>query len=973
MAEIVGVVSAGFGLAGFIVQITESIGRLREARVFIRQKAPGEVELLIGRLEYLRQILLSLDDFEGHRIVDLAIDHCQLVYSSVDHTLQTIFERLSNIEDNKWKVTRKSVDLKDTIRTAGNKLDFIINELNCALTRDLHHIVSKNIPASREWPESTVHAPPLLSTHQLGTNEPANTSLVPSVRPGAQTCLSTTSITAFNGRAPNCGGKHCHCRCHLTRNISKNIWGLEYTPLSTILKTCDNAQCSGRRYRWNVRLVLTRYGVPLSVMAGLEILTGMGKYTLRPAMTLQSIVKHTSPGFLTLSLFSRDIIPLAEAKKRLVTLFREDTSMRYHTNPDGYSYVQEFLSSNFRDSHDESLQMLNFLVCELGMSLDSYGQDLLIQCARWTARNLHLDVLDILLKNGYPVDAVDSPIFKNWPKVSARRFTPQIPDDPFFIEFIGKIDRVEPTFGGLTPLHGAVLRQSLADVTALLMKTAASPSNSNFLGQMPIHFAVPSPEIVKALLEAEHDIDVADRQGRTPLMYAAAVGNSATAQLLIEKGASITAQDNYGLGFICHASGRGNWGLIMDSIRTIQAQYEATIFQDIVRHTIVRLLLVDPYMPGWPGHRRLELFTELIDSCEDVDLLFEDDLNGTTDNTILHYVRDCYEANALFNRGFTSFSRPNSHGQLPIHTISGPSFPQVLDLLNNHHGIEINAPDQYGRTVVFLLASDLLANGAGDPTRINCIKACLELENINVLSSDGCKCPCAPEGCSIAALFKFHVDGEYSLCTLIRTLWLLTLTEYHGCEEASKGLLLALLRRALFDRLDMTHVCCHRGTGISSPRDTSRLEKGPIAEPHVGEILEEESEFITILETDMQRMNSKPMESIWSRLLEIVKVLSDEGYMEAETDTEENEGEKREVEGWVQRAFVNYDRDTMQFVEWRWEPAAPRQEARQYSAWLDQEYANKKRSADAGGQADERYARWQSLLRELVQAFDLEV
>jgi hypothetical protein len=84
MAEIVGIVSAGIGLAAFVVQVSGNIGRLRETRDFVQNKAAPEVGLLTGRLEFLRQILLSLDDFQGHKFVDLAIGHCQLVYSRVD-------------------------------------------------------------------------------------------------------------------------------------------------------------------------------------------------------------------------------------------------------------------------------------------------------------------------------------------------------------------------------------------------------------------------------------------------------------------------------------------------------------------------------------------------------------------------------------------------------------------------------------------------------------------------------------------------------------------------------------------------------------------------------------------------------------------------------------------------------------------------------------------------------------------------
>jgi hypothetical protein len=130
MAEIVGVVSAGIRLAAFLVQISGNIGRLQETRDFVQNKAAAEVELLIRHLDFLWQTLISLDDFHGHAIVALATGHCQLVYTSVDTTVDRIVERLSKIEGSKLSAVRKAGDLKDEISAASDKVDSIINQLN---------------------------------------------------------------------------------------------------------------------------------------------------------------------------------------------------------------------------------------------------------------------------------------------------------------------------------------------------------------------------------------------------------------------------------------------------------------------------------------------------------------------------------------------------------------------------------------------------------------------------------------------------------------------------------------------------------------------------------------------------------------------------------------------------------------------------------------------------------------------------
>ena len=73
MAEVVGVVSAGVGIAAFIVQITGNISRLQEIRDYNQHKAGDEIGFLVRRLEFLRNVLLPLQLYEGNPVVDLAI------------------------------------------------------------------------------------------------------------------------------------------------------------------------------------------------------------------------------------------------------------------------------------------------------------------------------------------------------------------------------------------------------------------------------------------------------------------------------------------------------------------------------------------------------------------------------------------------------------------------------------------------------------------------------------------------------------------------------------------------------------------------------------------------------------------------------------------------------------------------------------------------------------------------------------
>ncbi|KAL3444406.1 hypothetical protein BJX65DRAFT_173999 [Aspergillus insuetus] len=298
MAEIVGVVSAGIGLAAFVVQISGNIGRLRETRDFVQNKAAAEVKLLTGRLEFLRQILLSLNDFQGHKIVEHAIGHCQLVYSSVDATVDRIVDRLSKTESSKLSTVRKARDLKDEVMAASEKVDFITNELNCALTRDLHQIGATNLPATAAalaLPSTSQQTPVLPPSETEMATQPHLTSSTSTT--SEQPCVLTSPIIVRHARNLNCAVKHCHCSCPLTHTSSRRFWGFEYTPLSIVLRRCDYSRCTGRRYRWNLRLFLTRYGLPVSVLAGLEFVSAASTYSSWPALTAQGVVKYISPWF----------------------------------------------------------------------------------------------------------------------------------------------------------------------------------------------------------------------------------------------------------------------------------------------------------------------------------------------------------------------------------------------------------------------------------------------------------------------------------------------------------------------------------------------------------------------------------------------------------------------------------------------------------------------------------------------------
>jgi hypothetical protein len=82
--------------------------------------------------------------------------------------------------------------------------------------------------------------------------------------------------------------------------------------------------------------------------------------------------------------------------------------------------------------------------------------------------------------------------------------------------------------------------------------------------------------------------------------------------------------------------------------------------------------------------------------------------------------------------------------------------------------------------------------------------------------------------------------------------------EHRGTSEA-KTILLSFIRKAKFDEMEMTHVCCSRDKSYFSPRS---FRKPSMPDEDIDEILDEESEFIEILENEMALSSAKVYETL---------------------------------------------------------------------------------------------------------------
>lgn len=344
---------------------------------------------------------------------------------------------------------------------------------------------------------------------------------------------------------------------------------------------------------------------------------------------------------------------------------------------------------------------------------------------------------------------------------------------------------------------------------------------------------------------------------------------------LLLKGGRPCVQDvRFDRTFLDYAIVRGHWNLIHKTLSTLRDICQPEEHQMFVTLVIVR------GMSSWISvvteDIRRQHVSKVIQLCDHVNFTLNDDT--MTGNNLMHYAQTVEEAEALVRRGFDGFNQPNSDGRLAIHSQmrNRDLFTFCVD-----HGTDIEHVDSKGQTLLMMLLASL---DEPEPTRaviIQQIRCCLD-RGADHRRSDNCKCACSPEGCSSYSIFQIEFTETWSLrgedpdivCAFE---WQSILRETLG-EEAVKEFLLSLIRRIEFDELGMTHVCCHKGSGIHSKSNLWECNPYPKAmdDQDIGDILEEEDEFIDILDGTMRELALRPVKDLQKELLRKIKTRHDD-------------------------------------------------------------------------------------------------
>jgi hypothetical protein len=134
MAEVVGLVSAGVGIAAFALQLASTIDTLHQICTINPSDVTKDLQSLSKKLEILHQFVLSLEPWEGCPPVHSMIDYVQSQYKDIEPALE---ELLAKFGDENGGQRRRWKRVKLVLSSHTKQIERIrqdINDITASLT-----------------------------------------------------------------------------------------------------------------------------------------------------------------------------------------------------------------------------------------------------------------------------------------------------------------------------------------------------------------------------------------------------------------------------------------------------------------------------------------------------------------------------------------------------------------------------------------------------------------------------------------------------------------------------------------------------------------------------------------------------------------------------------------------------------------------------------------------------------------------
>ncbi|EMT70602.1 hypothetical protein FOC4_g10009067 [Fusarium odoratissimum] len=471
---------------------------------------------------------------------------------------------------------------------------------------------------------------------------------------------SPGTTTTYQHGIVQCSTCSCSCSCHKKRTISGMFWRLQYSPLAEVFKACDNPACSARRYRYDLRVALYRYGIPLIATLGIDLVTELGRYSLQPCLQIETVVDFDAPGFVILGKLASEEIGWTTAEAMYKDLYKSCPGFVNQVSPFGHGYLEECLPL-----HRLGVLLMDFDLMEepeiLANLIQLFVRSFRTKETTHSVGSLLKRMQNVMRFNGHMHFAISLSTlgcdFKNVvPTWEAQPLTHIFQPDPFDFRFMKLFLKTNPDFGDSPPLHASILFDS--DVNfKLCLERVAQPFEKivNFLGQSALHKGVCQPSRVAQLLAAGHPVDLSDKNGITPLMYAASMNVPETVMMLVENGAKLFITGENDVTVLDLVAMRGNWDLIRQIV-----DFAAASYPGLVPKLFGSLLpLLEPANDErcYAAHDSsglkgcIKFWSRVISTLGSPNFYFND---GTT---LMHMPVDSRSARALIELGFTEFKQ----------------------------------------------------------------------------------------------------------------------------------------------------------------------------------------------------------------------------------------------------------------------------------------------------------------------------
>lgn len=437
-------------------------------------------------------------------------------------------------------------------------------------------------------------------------------------------------------------------------------------------------------------------------------------------------------------------------------------------------------------------------------------------------------------------------------------------------------------------LHEAVLLSS----TVLVQKWAGESRNSQrFQGLAPIHIAVLRPKMLRMLVSAGHNVDTLDSCGYTPLFYAATLGLRESALILLKAGADMNRTNISQVRFWLAQTPSSKQLQDLDLVNGGGCRILTRDTAVLIIEARLRLYDHSPLQQALFNRHR-EIVMDCLDHDRSVGLivivqclqldtdftvrmavqLLKDKVAPTNLTisyrsakrlTLLHLVKHGHILEALLESGFDDVQGINSYGQHALMTC-GNDHGLIHQLINK--GCPVDTEDTLGHTALYYRLNDFGQRFVEQrfPSDRSALIALLT-GGADALHRDGCRCSCSPTGCLPHSHRRWDVFGpRRDFHRLIIIVEYLSLLEEYRRSEDAEYVLHSLVREAIHRDLGMTHVCCRGTEALTS---TIIAPGYRLPDEDVEQILDEESEFIAILEEKMDQHSDLSMDSLFDQWL----------------------------------------------------------------------------------------------------------